>query len=174
MRSFSRLLIFLACAVSACATTLVGHIDAARNGDSFVFTSGRQKLEVRLVGVSCPVNLVNTLASQPLAREAKRFTQSFNTFGQQGQLKLEIVGRDIYGRYLGWVSTVDDQYSLNLMLLSNGLAELNPDYLNLLDRPTQADLGYSESQAAASRRGVWNVRGRINPSVFRQKLHLGE
>ncbi len=159
--------LLLAATARLVAGTVYGQIQVVRSADSFVFDTGDALYEVRLVGVACPVTLLR--GGQPMHEEARALTESFNQFGQ---LKLEIVGTDIYGRVLGWLSTADDRYSLNLSLVNYGLGEIDTDSTYLLNRATRQDLSFNQTEAINAQRGVWAVEGHIHPTIYRQRLHL--
>jgi endonuclease YncB( thermonuclease family) len=167
MRWLMSLTLLLAAVARLAAASVYGQIQAVRSADSFVFDTGDALYEVRLVGVACPVSLLR--GGQPKHEEARALTESFNQFGQ---LKLEIVGTDIYGRVLGWLTTADDRYSLNLSLVNYGLGEIDTDSSSLLNRATRQDLSFNQSEAMDAQRGVWAVEGHIHPTLFRQRLHL--
>ncbi len=124
----------------------------ALDGDSLLLTDGRQ---VRLIGVNTPEIHPSTdkhkrVASQPLAREAARFTGA-RVDGQRVTLHFERERTDRHKRLLAHVS-LSDGTRLEEALLREGLGWLVAIPPNVAELPR---LQAAEDEARLARRGVW-------------------
>lgn len=155
-----RILLLLLClllAAPACATeSLEGKVIGVSDGDTITVLVGRtQQVKVRLYGVDCPES------RQAYGNQAKAFTAAA-VFGKA--VRVEVTGRDRYGRTLGIVYGPEGS-ALNRDLLINGLAWVYGKYCA---RPECAQWRNDESAARSAHRGLWGDVKLVPPWEFRK------
>ena len=150
-----RLFLLLGCCclcLSACAEELHGRVVRVADGDTItVLDAANTQLKIRLNGIDAP--------------------ESHQAFGQKSKERLAhyVSGKDVavkwkskdkYGRILGtvWLGSTD----INLQMLRDGYAH---HYKRFDSNPVYAA---AESEARATRRGLWQDTHPINPHAFRQ------
>lgn len=155
-----RILLLLFClflASPACATeTFEGRVVGVNDGDTITVLAGKaQQIKVRLYGVDCPES------KQAYGNQAKAFTATA-VFGKV--VRVEVSGRDRYGRTLGIVYGPEGS-ALNRDLLINGLAWV---YERYCVRPECAQWRNDESTARSAQRGLWSDVKLVPPWEFRK------
>lgn len=134
------------------ARELSGTVVRVRDGDSLVVLAAGEAVEVRLDGVDAPE------LAQAFGRRSRRHAAGL-AFGSA--VRLEVRGRDAYGRMLAEVFLPDGR-SLNRELVSAGLAWW------FRRHSRDADLESLERQARAARLGLWADPDPVPPWEFRE------
>ena len=122
------------------------------DGDSFTLIKENRELEIRLYGIDCPER------TQPFHAKAKKFTGNML---QSGEIRIEVVDRDRYGRTVAWVYV--DSLSVNEALVRHGLAWHYKHYSR--DR----NLAQLEDDAKARNIGLWSDPTSTPPWQFRKR-----
>ena len=122
------------------------------DGDSFTLIKENRELEIRLYGIDCPER------AQPFHAKAKKFTGNML---QSGEIRIEVVDRDRYGRTVAWVYV--DSLSVNEALVRHGLAWHYKHYSR--DR----NLAQLEDDARARNIGLWSDPTSTPPWQFRKR-----
>ncbi len=137
---------------------LSGPVVRVADGDTLTVRVGQHTDKVRLYGIDCPER------HQAFGARAKRTTAEL-TAG--GPVRVEVVGRDDYGRLLGKVFLADGR-SLNQELVRRGLAWWYRLYSN------DATLAALEAEARTARRGLWVDPHPIPPWEFRRRQRASQ
>lgn len=122
------------------------------DGDSFTVSKGDTLLEIRLYGIDCPER------TQPFYNKAGKFTKEML---QSGEIRIEAVDRDRYGRTVAWVYV--DSFSVNEELVRHGLAWHYKQY------SSDKNLAQLEGDARARNIGLWSDPSSIPPWKFRKR-----
>lgn len=138
------------------AETFQGKVVAVSDGDTITVRKGRQEAKVRLYGVDCPES------RQPYGKTAMAFTSKY-CLGKD--VRVEAIGRDPYGRYVGRVFLLDEPHgeSLNEALVREGLAWWYKDYA-----PREERLKELEVEARQARKGLWSDDHAVAPWQWRR------
>ena len=121
------------------------------DGDTIEVMHLGEAERIRLNGIDCPEK------AQAFGQRAKQFTSDL-AFGKVVTVK--VMGHDRYGRTVGEVALPDGR-NLNRELVKVGLAWWYQRYSN------DATLGQLESEARATKRGLWSDPQPIPPWKFR-------
>lgn len=98
-------------------------IDFVVDGDTVdVVIDGREE-RVRLIGIDTPETKKPDSPIECFGPEASAFTESLLPVGTPVRIERDTVGRDDYGRLLGYVFRADDGIFVNYELVRNGLAQ---------------------------------------------------
>ncbi len=143
----------LAFATSASAESLTGKVVSVADGDTVTVLAGQTPIKVRLHGVDAPEK------AQAFGEKAKDFTARL-VLGQP--VRVEVVGRDKYGRTVGTVQLVSPPRCLNEELVKAGLAWWYRQYA-----PKDQKLAALEEEARKARRGLWAEARPLAPWAFR-------
>jgi len=153
------LLVFLAAAGfagrPADGSTFSGTVVSVADGDTVTVRVNGHTEKVRLFGIDCPER------HQAFGTRARRTTSEL-TAGRQ--IRVDVVGRDDYGRLLGKVILADGR-NLNQELVRRGLAWWYSHYSR------DAALAALEADARAARRGLWVDPHPMPPWEFRRREH---
>lgn len=145
--------------LSAPAWALSGLVVGVADGDTItVLTANKQQIKVRLYGIDCPEK------RQAYGDRARDFVGSA-VFGRD--VRVEVLGRDRYGRTLGIVFGPDGRI-LNRELLVGGLAWVYKKYCK---RPECAQWSDDEAAARSARRGLWKQENPLPPWQWRKIKH---
>ena len=145
--------------LSAPAWALSGRVVGVADGDTItVLTSDKQRIKIRLYGIDCPEK------RQAYGDRARDFTGAV-VFGQD--VRVEVLGRDRYGRTLGIVCGPDGRV-LNRKLLVSGLAWV---YVQYCKRPECMQWYDDEAAARSARRGLWKHGNPLPPWEWRKIKH---
>ena len=125
------------------------------DGDSFTLVKERKKEAIRLFGIDSPER------TQPFSGKARDFTRRVL---MKGNIRIEPVDRDRYGRTVAWVYL--DTLCLNRLLVANGLAW---HYTKYSDDSTLARL---ERAARLKKNGLWSQPDPEPPWEFRKRKRL--
>jgi len=148
---FSFLLLF--CSLS---NSFNAKVVGIHDGDSItVLTSSNQQIKVRLEGIDCPE------LKQDYGQKAKQYTSSLCF---QKQVRVEITGKDRYGRTLAFVYV--GTTCINKELLKAGMAWHFKKY------NSSSELGRLESSARSKKIGLWSQPSPKPPWEFRKKNKL--
>jgi len=133
--------------------TLVGRASHIADGDSFtLLTPDKQQHRIRLNAIDAPEK------KQDFYNAAKEKLGALLT-GQV--LRVSVTGRDRYGRLLADVFTPGNDSSVNLRLISRGLAWHFTKY------STDPSLQKAEQDARLHKRGLWQQPQPLAPWLFR-------
>ncbi len=92
------------------------------DGDTIdVRIAGRDE-RVRLIGIDTPETKKPNTPIQCYGPEASAFTSELLPLGTDVRIERDVVGRDDYGRLLGYVHRVDDDLFVNLEIVARGFA----------------------------------------------------
>ncbi len=123
------------------------------DGDTIDVEIGGRTERVRLIGIDTPETRKPNSPIECYGPEASAFTASLLPIGATVRIERDIVGRDDYGRLLGYVHLVDDDGTdifVNLVILEQGFATpltIEPnstharDFADAARRAERADLG---------------------------------
>lgn len=135
------------------AQSFSGRVVGLADGDTIDVLRNSRPVRVRLHGIDCPES------GQAFGRQARQYTSKL-AFGRT--VKVHVRGMDRYGRFVADV-LLPDGSSLNRELVRAGLAWHYVRYS--MDR-TLASL---ETEARASRRGLWVDARPVPPWAFRRE-----
>ena len=123
------------------------------DGDTYeLMTQVGKELTVRLDGIDAPER------AQPYGREA---TETARAYLQEKDLRLDIEGKDRYGRTIGTVYV--GETSLGELLVGNGYAWWYERYA-----PDKTNLKLLQRQARDASRGLWAQEAPIAPWEWRR------
>ena len=138
---------------SARSQSFSGRVVGIADGDTIDVLRDNRAVRVRLHGIDCPER------GQPFGRQARQFTGSL-AFGKTVDVRVRDTDR--YGRFVAEVLLPDGK-SLNRELVRAGLAWHYVRYSN------DVTLARLESDARASRRGLWADTRPVPPWEFRNQ-----
>ncbi len=126
------------------------------DGDTIdVMIDGREE-RVRLTGIDTPEKARRDTGApaECFADEATAFTESLLPVGTAVRLERDVVGRDDYGRILGYVYRADDGIFVNYEIVRQGYAQP----LTIPPNVTFADLMVDAARdAEAADAGLWSA-----------------
>lgn len=128
--------------------TMVEVID----GDTIDVSIGGRHERVRLIGIDTPETKKPDSPIECFGPEASAFTTELLPAGTDVRVERDIVGRDDYGRLLGYVHRVDDGLFVNLELVEGGFAQpltIEPNSL------FAGAFAAAASDAERADRGMW-------------------
>lgn len=123
------------------------------DGDTIDVEIGGRTERVRLIGIDTPETEKPYSPIECYGPEASAFTESLLPIGATIRIERDIVGRDDYGRLLGYVHLVDDDAAdtfVNLLIVEQGFATpltIEPNSIHARDfadaarRAERGDLG---------------------------------
>ena len=126
------------------------------DGDTIDVEVGGREERVRLIGIDTPETKKPNTPIQCWGPEASAFTASLLPVGTQVRIERDLVGRDDYGRLLGYVHLIDGTGTsttgtfVNLEIVEQGFARpltIEPnstfarDFADAARRAERADLG---------------------------------
>jgi micrococcal nuclease len=135
------------------AQSFSGRVVGVADGDTIDVLRDSRAVRVRIYGIDCPER------GQAFGRQAREYTSKL-AFGKT--VTVHVRGTDRYGRFVADV-LLPDGSSLNRELVRAGLAW---HYVQYSADKTLASL---ESEARASRRGLWADVRRVPPWEFRKE-----
>ena len=118
-------------------------------------------MNVRLAGIDTPELKGRGKAAQPMAEEAKGFTQSALKGKKIGMRQTDL---DHYNRPV--VEFYQDKKLFNVTLVEQGLAEA---YRGKTKRMDKAIYIAAEETAKKAKKGIWSVKDYVSPSKHRKK-----
>jgi micrococcal nuclease len=121
-------MLITALALAAGCTDPVAHDGLATvtdviDGDTIDVAIGGRDERVRLIGIDTPETKKPDSPIECFGPEASAFTASLLPAGTQVRIERDIVGRDDYGRLLGYVRRVEDGLFVNLEIVEQGYAQ---------------------------------------------------
>lgn len=137
------------------AEKIEGKVVGISDGDTLTVLAGRRETRVRLAWIDAPET------GQPFGQAAKRSLSDL-CFGRRASV--EIVDHDRYGRVVGRV--LCDGHDANLEQVRRGMAWAYVRYA------PQREIVLAESEARASRRGLWSDGNATPPWEWRHKSGL--
>ncbi len=93
------------------------------DGDTIDVTIDHQDERVRLIGIDTPETKKPDHPVECYGPEASAFTSELLPIGTPVVIERDIVGRDDYGRLLGYVTRADDGLFVNLEIVRQGYAQ---------------------------------------------------
>jgi micrococcal nuclease len=122
------------------------------DGDTIDVTIGGRAERVRLIGIDTPETKKPNAPIECFGPEASAFTTALLPVGTKVRIERDVVGRDDYGRLLGYVHRVDDGLFVNLEIIVQGFAQP----LTIEPNSTFA-AAFAKATDAAERadRGLW-------------------
>ncbi len=110
------------CTHPAAATDGVATVTHVVDGDTIdVHIAGRTE-RVRLIGIDTPETKKPNTPIECYGPEASAHTAALLPAGTSVRIERDVVGRDDYGRLLGYVFRVDDGLFVNLDIIEQGYA----------------------------------------------------
>ena len=110
------------CGHSAVATDGVATVTHVVDGDTIdVHIAGRTE-RVRLIGIDTPETKKPNTPVECYGPEASAYTAALLPVGTMVRIERDVVGRDDYGRILGYVHRLDDGLFVNLDIIARGYA----------------------------------------------------
>ncbi len=109
-------------------TDPVAHDGLARvthvvDGDTIDVSIGGRDERVRLIGIDTPETKKPDSPVECFGPEASAFTAELLPVGTEVRIERDLVGRDDYGRILGYVRRVVDGLFVNLEIIERGYAQ---------------------------------------------------
>jgi micrococcal nuclease len=92
------------------------------DGDTVDVEIGGRSERVRLIGINTPETKRPDTPIECYGPEASAFTASLLPAGTTVRIERDVVGRDDYGRLLGYVHLVDGDVFVNLAIVERGFA----------------------------------------------------
>ena len=149
----------LALAVAiAHAETLAGRVIHVSDGDTVtVLMRGHDQIRVRLAGIDAPES------KQDFGRRSR---QLMSSLVKGRDVRVIVVDRDKYGRYVARLETEDGD--VGEQMLEAGLARVFVRYVRNLPRDYQVAYTHAEALARSENRGLWSDPKQIPPWEWRQ------
>jgi micrococcal nuclease len=122
-------LLIAATAVTAGCNGPNGHGDGIAtvtdvvDGDTIDVAIGGRRERVRLIGIDTPETKKPDSPIECFGPEASAFTSELLPAGTEVRIERDIVGRDDYGRLLGYVHRTSDGLFVNLSIVEGGFAQ---------------------------------------------------
>lgn len=127
-------------------------VDYVIDGDTVDVIIDGVEERIRLIGIDTPETKKQDAPIECFGPEATAFTESLLPVGTPVFVERDIVGRDDYGRLLGYVYRTDDGIFVNYELMRQGFAQP----LSIPPNDTFAELFADAARAAeADDVGVW-------------------
>jgi micrococcal nuclease len=93
------------------------------DGDTIDVAIGGRDERVRLIGIDTPETKKPDSPIECFGPEASAFTSDLLPAGTEVRIERDIVGRDDYGRLLGYVRRTSDGLFVNLAIVAEGFAQ---------------------------------------------------
>jgi len=93
------------------------------DGDTIDVLIGGREERIRLIGIDTPETKKPNAPIECYGPEASAFTTALLPVGTDVLIERDIVGRDDYGRILGYVHRLDDGLFVNLEIVEQGYAQ---------------------------------------------------
>jgi micrococcal nuclease len=122
------------------------------DGDTIDVTIGGRDERVRLIGIDTPETKKPDSPIECFGPEATTFTTELLPVGTAIRIERDIVGRDDYGRLLGYVHRLDDAMFVNLEIIERGYAQPLTIEPNSMFATAFTD---AAKDAEANDRGMW-------------------
>ena len=111
------------CTRPAAATDGIATVTHVVDGDTIdVRIVGRTE-RVRLIGIDTPETKKPNTPIECYGPEASAYTTTLLPVGTSVRIERDVVGRDDYGRLLGYVHRLDDGLFVNLDIIEHGYAQ---------------------------------------------------
>lgn len=136
-----------------------GFVTRVIDGDTIIVTDG-VKYRVRLYGVDTPER------NQPFGVNATKFTK---THVLNKYVKIILKGQDRYGRKIGIVKVLNNNFDLNKELVCRGYAWYVPKYCK--DFEICSEYQSCFDQARSKKLGLWKLDNSVKPSIWRKQKH---
>jgi micrococcal nuclease len=157
-------LALLAAATAACTGEVAANDGLATvthvvDGDTIDVEIGGREERVRLIGIDTPETKKPNTPIECWGPEASAFTASLLPEGTEVRIERDIVGRDDYGRLLGYVHLIDSSVAatdifVNMAIIEQGFARP----LTIEPNSTFArDFATAASRAERSDLGMWGA-----------------
>jgi micrococcal nuclease len=145
-------LLILGCAHDASPNDGLATVLQVVDGDTIDVSFGGHEERVRLIGIDTPETKKPNTPIECFGPEASAFTTDLLPSGTVVRVERDIVGRDDYGRLLGYVHRIDDELFVNLEIVAEGYAQP----LTIEPNSTYA-AAFSSAASAAERNdiGMW-------------------
>jgi micrococcal nuclease len=93
------------------------------DGDTIDVSIGGREERIRLIGIDTPETKKPNAPIECFGPEASAFTTGLLPVGTEVRIERDIVGRDDYGRLLGYVHRTSDGLFVNLDIVEQGFAQ---------------------------------------------------
>ena len=93
------------------------------DGDTIDVAIGGRDERVRLIGIDTPETKKPDSPIECFGPEASAFTSDLLPAGTEVRIERDVVGRDDYGRLLGYVHRTSDGLFVNLAIVAEGFAQ---------------------------------------------------
>ncbi len=124
------------------------------DGDTIDATFDGVEERVRLIGIDTPETKKENTPIECFGPEATGFTKSLLAVGAPLYIERDVVGRDDYGRLLGYVYRVDDGLFVNREIVAQGYANVLTISPNVAFAEQFVD---AAREAEAADRGLWSA-----------------
>lgn len=101
----------------------IGTVERVVDGDTVDIRIDGTKERVRLIGIDTPETKNPDSPAECYGPEASTYTEGLLPVGTRVRLERDTVGRDHYGRLLGYVYRLDDNLFVNYNILRQGYAQ---------------------------------------------------
>ena len=145
-----------------------GTVKYVQDGDSFGMLIGGVFADVRLINADAP-----EIANKKYGKEAQPFgditKEIVKNYIDKKKVKVKLYGTDKYGRTLAevWVREGLKQRALSYVLVKNGLAWVNEEYITNVK--LKRILLSKQAYAKKNKMGLWADSTAIAPSEWRKR-----
>jgi len=130
----------------------IGMVERVVDGDTVDIRIDGTEERVRLIGIDTPETQKLDSPAECYGSEASTYTEALLPVGTRVRLERDTVGRDHYGRLLGYIHRLDDDLFVNYDILRQGYAQpltIDPNTIHAATFATAARL------AEADNLGLW-------------------
>lgn len=127
------------------------------DGDTIDLKKENDFIRVRLAKIDAPEKNQRAFSGEQIGLWSTRYLKSLC---EDKKVKLEVMGKDIYGRIIGKVYL--NQKSLNLIMVRSGMAVTYNAKKSMIYK-------ISQHQARIRRLGIWKTAGFKAPWVYRKQ-----
>lgn len=158
------LLLILAFTGTAQKLATIKHV---QDGDSYSAVIGGAFVKLRLINADSP-ELANKYSGKGLQTYGDSAKDLAKYYLHKKTVKVKLYGNDQYGRTLAevWVSVEGKQRSLSNLLIKNGYAWVNTDYIQ--NETLKRILLSKQEFAKKNKLGLWKYNSPIEPKEWRK------
>ena len=132
----------------------LAEIEYVVDGDTVDIIIDGKTERVRLIGIDTPETKKPNSPIECFGPEASAYTESILPVGTKVRLERDVVGRDDYGRLLGYVYRVEDETFVNYEIIRQGYAQP----LSIEPNSTfAADFADAARSAESDGLGIWSA-----------------
>lgn len=130
--------------------------DQVIDGDTIIASRAGRKLRIRLAYIDAPESSQKSFDKKLIGAYSK---ESLKKMILEEKIKIKIISRDLYGRYIGIL--FKNKKNINLEMVERGQAIF-------FDAKTKYIYKLAEYRAKIYRRGIWRTEGFLLPRYYRK------